>query len=483
MPPPGLIIQLAMRLLACILCASVAALAAAAGSRLPLPLRYASRMIREHSNIPPFFRSSSESFSTTSCAEDQPDSDADSDSFVLDVPAPAAAADPLMGTRGGSTRVKKAKGGSMTAAQKRAAAEYKARQQAAKKKSTSSSNNAKRKRASSPATAAPAAAKRKPATSAAASKAKAKESLKKDTNAAAAADAATTTTNSSPGSGLLTTGSTQMPTLFFTPTEADLDRYSACLAAAEGLRRARDAGATSSRVKRALRDIDSGKLDANTSKNKDKDRMMKKWSADERKEFDTLRASYALNTAKMVRSLGLSVARFNQLGKVVGSDPVLKERVMEQAYLYGMAAGLTGMEKVPLITGKRIGSGGGSKGNKGTKLTGSNGSGVGAPPPISSEQINTFARCLSEVEELREGNLEELRQSLQVDYLPPVICDPNVRSLLDPRVRAVCDAFPLQAEEVVQRFGMGSDDFNSLLDRLRSDPIFRFRVKRSMSKL
>ena len=156
---------------------------------------------------------------------------------------------------------------------------------------------------------------------------------------------------------------------------------------------------------------------------------------------------------------------------------------MEQAYLYGMAAGLTGMEKVPLITGKRIGSGGGSKGKKGSKSAGPNGAGSGAPPPITTEQINTFARCLSEVEELRKDNLEKLRQSLQVDYLPPVICDPNVRSLLDPRVRAVCDAFPLQAEEVVQRFGMGSDEFNSLLDRLRSDPIFRFRVKRSMSKI
>lgn len=470
-------------LLTCILGASVASVAVAAGSRLPLPLQYASRMIREHSNLPAFFRASSESLSTTR-AKDQPTDNGADSSFILDVPA---ATGPLMGTRGGSTRVKKAKGGSMTAAQKRAAAEYKARQQAAKKKS-SNSNNAKRKVA---AAAAPApAAKRKPVASAA-SKAKAntktRASAKKDLVAAsstAAAAAATASTNSNPGSGLLTTGSTQMPTLFFTPTEADLDRYSACLAAAEGLRRARDAGATSSRVKRALQDIDSGKLDAtNTSKNKDKERMMKKWSADERKEFDTLRASYALNTAKMVRSLGLSVARFNQLGKVVGSDTVLKERVMEQAYLYGMAAGLTGMEKVPLITGKRIGSGGGSKGKKGSKSAGPNGAGAGAPPPITSEQINTFARCLAEVEELRKDNLEKLRQSLQVDYLPPVICDPNVRSLLDPRVRAVCDAFPLQAEEVVQRFGMGSDEFNSLLDRLRSDPIFRFRVKRSMSKL
>ena len=476
-------------LLTCILGASVASVAVAAGSRLPLPLQYASRMIREHSNLPAFFRASSNSLGTT-CAEDRQLADDGADSsFTLDgVPA---ATDPLMGTRGGSTRVKKAKGGSMTAAQKRAAAEYKARQQAAKKKG-GNSNNAKRKVAAAPAPA----AKRKPVASAA-SKAKAKTKTRPSAKrgsvaasstaaatAAASSVAATASTSSNPGSGLLTTGSTQMPTLFFTPTEADLDRYSACLAAAEGLRRARDAGATSSRVKRALQDIDSGKLDAtNTSKNKDKDRMMKKWSADERKEFDTLRASYALNTAKMVRSLGLSVARFNQLGKVVGSDPVLKERVMEQAYLYGMAAGLTGMEKVPLITGKRIGSGGGSKGKKGSKSAAPNGAGSGAPPPITTEQINTFARCLSEVEELRKDNLEKLRQSLQVDYLPPVICDPNVRSLLDPRVRAVCDAFPLQAEEVVQRFGMGSDEFNSLLDRLRSDPIFRFRVKRSMSKV
>ena len=464
-----------MRLLTCILCACVVAMAAAAGadgggginsSHLPLPLRYASRMIREHSSLPPFFRTSASSSPPsfeqpdTTCAEGE-----------------AGATDPLMGTRGGSTRVKGGRAGGATAAQKKAAAEYKARQQQAGK----NANKAKRKKVSP---AAPPAKKTKPAASAAA-KAKAKATTKKGAAAVApASTAAASTTSANPGSGLLTTGSTQMPTLFFTPTEADLDRYAACLAAAEGLRRARDAGVASSRVRRALQDIDSGKLDASTSKNKAKDRMMKRWSADERREFDTLRASYALNTAKMVRSLGLSVARFNQLGKVVGSDPVLKERVMEQAYLYGMAAGLTGMEKVPLITGKRIGSGGGSRGKKGGKSAGSDGGGAaGALPPITSEQIDAFARCLSEVEELREGNLEKLRQSLKVDYLPPVICDPNVRSLLDPRVRAVCDAFPLQAEEVVQRFGMGSDEFNALLDRLRCDPIFRFRVKRSMRKL
>ena len=463
-----------MRLLTCILCACVVAMAAAAGadgggginsSRLPLPLRYASRMIREHSSLPPFFRTSASSSPPsfeqpgTTCAEGE-----------------AGATDPLMSTRGGSTRVKRGRAGGVTAAQKKAAAEYKARQQQAGKQNA---NKAKRKKVSP---AAPSAKKTKPAASAAA---KAKATTKKGSAAVApASTAAASTASTNPGSGLLTTGSTQMPTLFFTPTEADLDRYAACLAAAEGLRRARDAGVASSRVRRALQDIDSGKLDASTSKNKAKDRMMKRWSADERKEFDTLRASYALNTAKMVRSLGLSVARFNQLGKVVGSDPVLKERVMEQAYLYGMAAGLTGMEKVPLITGKRIGSGGGSRGKKGGKSAGSDGGGAaGALPPITSEQIDAFARCLSEVEELREGNLEKLRQSLKVDYLPPVICDPNVRSLLDPRVRAVCDAFPLQAEEVVQRFGMGSDEFNALLDRLRSDPIFRFRVKRSMRKL
>ena len=323
-----------MRLLTtCILCACVVAMAAVAGadgggSRLPLPLRYASRMIREHSSLPPFFRTSAsppsfEQQPDTTCAEGEGE---------------AGATDPLMSTRGGSTRVKRGRTGSVTAAQKKAAVEYKARQQQAGK----NANKARRKKVSP---AAPPAKKTKPAASAAA-KAKTKATTKK--GAAAAAPASTTaasTTSTNPGSGLLTTGSTQMPTLFFTPTEADLDRYAACLAAAEGLRRARDSGVASSRVKRALQDIDSGKLDASTSKNKAKDRMMKRWSADERKEFDTLRASYALNTAKMVRSLGLSVARFNQLGKVVGSDPVLKERVMEPADLYGMAAGLTGMEK------------------------------------------------------------------------------------------------------------------------------------------
>jgi hypothetical protein len=38
-------------------------------------------------------------------------------------------------------------------------------------------------------------------------------------------------------------------------------------------------------------------------------------------------SEYALNSSKVIRALGLSVAQFNQIGRQVSSDPVLKEKV------------------------------------------------------------------------------------------------------------------------------------------------------------
>ena len=190
----------------------------------------------------------------------------------------------------------------------------------------------------------------------------------------------------------------------------------------------------------------------------------------------------------MVRTCGLTVGRFNSLGKAVGSDPVLRERVMEQAYLYGMAAGLTGMEPAAR-RGRPVPMG--SAGSGGTTAGPSSGGGPpqqirgGFPSASPSERarLDLFARAVTEVEALRTRNLAKIKSNLGVPVLPRgMLGEESVRSLLDPRVRDVVDAFPLQAEELVRRCGMGSDEFNSLLDRARCDPVYRWRLRRAMAR-
>ena len=133
----------------------------------------------------------------------------------------------------------------------------------------------------------------------------------------------------------------------------------------------------------------------------------------------------------------------------------------------------------------------GSAGSGGTTAGPSSGGGPpqqirgGFPSASPSERarLDLFARAVTEVEDLRTRNLAKIKSNLGVPVLPRgMLGEESVRSLLDPRVRDVVDAFPLQAEELVRRCGMGSDEFNSLLDRARCDPVYRWRLRRAMAR-
>jgi Domain of unknown function (DUF4168) len=91
-----------------------------------------------------------------------------------------------------------------------------------------------------------------------------------------------------------------MPSLFG-PEEAQYDRYAACLAATEGLRRLRDKKLGN---RRFLRDTDE-------------------MTQAQRR----INSEYVLNSSKVLEAMGMSVSQFNQLGRQVGADPELKEKV------------------------------------------------------------------------------------------------------------------------------------------------------------
>jgi len=248
----------------------------------------------------------------------------------------------------------------------------------------------------------------------------------------------------------------KMPSLFMQPEEVIYDKYAACLAATEGLRRARDATLGNNR----------SAVNVNAKRTKSMANFWKREGTQStdgsKKEYQRACAQYVLHSGKMIRSMGLSVSQFNQLGREVGSDKILKERVMEQAYLYRMAATVN-MGKIPLIEDPN------SK-----QLLKSH----------RRRRVQMFVQSITEIEDLRAEQTKRLQNALNIDALPPTIkiSDPAILPILDPRVRAVVEAFPLQAEEIVKKYGLNSDEFNQMLEENRTNPVFRRRVKNYMQK-
>jgi len=248
----------------------------------------------------------------------------------------------------------------------------------------------------------------------------------------------------------------KMPSLFMQPEEVIYDKYAACLAATEGLRRARDATIGKNRSAVSV-NAKSNKYMGNFWRREDKES-----TEGNKKEYRRACAQYVLHSGKMIRSMGLTVSQFNQLGREVGSDKILKERVMEQAYLYRMAATVN-MGKIPLIEDPN------SK-----QLLKSH----------RRRRVQMFVQSITEIEDLRAEQTKRLQNALNIDVLPPTIkiSDPAILPILDPRVRAVVEAFPLQAEEIVKKYGLNSDEFNQMLEENRTNPVFRRRVKNYMQK-
>ncbi|KAL7446416.1 hypothetical protein ACHAXH_009410 [Discostella pseudostelligera] len=264
-----------------------------------------------------------------------------------------------------------------------------------------------------------------------------------------------------------------MPSIFRIPSEEKYDRYAAALAVTEGLRRVRDAeiagaAATVSKKKSVFgrvlgtsRDETYGEDDT-VEMEKDATVSVKRNSLDAAKQ--RAESAFLLQSTKAVKALGMTIPQFNQIGREVLSDPALKERVSEQAYLYRIASAVN-LEKVPLLDDPSS-----------AKLLQST--------EHKKHRVQLFARSVHEIEELRSDQMEALRQSLQVERFPPGfdLSDPNVQPLLHPEVRRVCEKFPVQAEEIVKRYGLDSDEFNRMLEETRGNPIFRWRVQKYVQR-
>lgn len=250
-----------------------------------------------------------------------------------------------------------------------------------------------------------------------------------------------------------------MPSIFRIPSEEKYDRYAAALAVTEGLRRVRDAEIARAEETKGKKTWLGSISSSSSSSQGGLSPQGTLDAANKRAE-----SAFLLQSTKAVKALGMTVTQFNQIGREVINDPALKERVSEQAYLYRMASAVN-LDKVPLLDDPSS-----------QKLLQS--------VEHKKFRVQLFARSIHEIEDLRSDQMEALRQSLQVERFPTGfdLSDPNVQPLLHPEVRRVCEKFPVEAEEIVKRYGLGSDEFNRMLEETKGNPIFRWRVQKYVKK-
>lgn len=132
---------------------------------------------------------------------------------------------------------------------------------------------------------------------------------------------------------------------------------------------------------------------------------------------------------------------------------------MEQAYLYRMAA-MVNLDQIPLSLDQERDS------------------------EFQKDKVRLFCESIRDIERLRSDQVERLKKSLHVDNFPGSISisDPSILPFLSPKVRAVVKAFPLQAEDVVKKHGLDSKEFNDMLQEVRSNPMFRWKVQKYLKK-
>lgn len=98
---------------------------------------------------------------------------------------------------------------------------------------------------------------------------------------------------------------------------------------------------------------------------------------------------------------------------------------------------------------------------------------------ISAHSVSSSHPCTL-LPSLPSSSLPQLKQEFHVDTLPPGATDPSLFPILNTKVQHLCLRFPVQAEEIAQKNGFETAEFNSLLLKAEKNPFFRWRVERLM---
>ena len=192
---------------------------------------------------------------------------------------------------------------------------------------------------------------------------------------------------------------------------------------------------------------------------------------------------YTTTATRVLKSFGFTPSEWNSVSRALASDRNLRNRVLNQAKLYGLASTIeTGSLNVddgavPKLT------------NSGPRERGRLGPLRGRRAPCGHHAIDA-THCLTptqvaqKVELLRQKQRAQLVKSLKgVDVFPDYpICDSALLPMMSNQVRRTCASFPAQASELVLKNGVEFETFQAL-DKAERNPMYRWKLARAVRKL
>eukprot|EP01041_Mallomonas_annulata_P007517 gene7517-15380_t len=246
------------------------------------------------------------------------------------------------------------------------------------------------------------------------------------------------------------------PVAVFSPEETDMHKYSAILASTEPYRLQRD-----SDIKKSMNPIQYWFHKIKGTQFNDPSCLLRL----ENKAIDLACLRYEKKADEIVRSYGLNVVAFNGLSRKIMENSPLKQRVLLQSYYYRIAADLEDNLRplgLPVINA--------NLGADGTALSLAGGN-LAIDPTKS--KLYRFAQALRAIED------ERLRQRNNLQNM----CDVTNIPLMSKPIQNACADFPKCASQLVTQYGLETEEFNGLKEKMTKDPLFRFRVKREVSKV
>ena len=193
---------------------------------------------------------------------------------------------------------------------------------------------------------------------------------------------------------------------------------------------------------------------------------------------------YTTTATRVLKSFGFTPSEWNSVSRALASDRNLRNRVLNQAKLYGLAS--------TIETGSlNVDDGAVPK--------------LQIPVPENEDDLVRFAavarrvesrhrrdvhwssstQVAQKVELLRQKQRAQLVKSLKgVDVFPDYpICDSALLPMMSNQVRRTCASFPAQARELVLKNGVEFETFQALLDKAERNPMYRWKLARAVRKL
>lgn len=188
------------------------------------------------------------------------------------------------------------------------------------------------------------------------------------------------------------------------------------------------------------------------------------------KDMDVAYGRYEARINDIVRAYAINVQAFNDLSRKISRDSSLKRKILRQAYNYRIAADLETLTRASLPT---------------LPVPAANRE-EQQPPSYDADspsELTRFCRALRTIEGERLKIRETLQHDLGVKFLPPRMCDPELRPLMCRQVQNACQMYPTVASRVTEYHGLAASRFDELYAQTDRNPLFRFQVTRELKRL